>query len=103
MQSRIILLALITVSALVGCDRNKGANTTRMSTEETIRKYRHSPISEYIEPVIKSLARQSVFVGTEGVTPTEGGKIIGKIRLKTGIDNQGRPWVYAYTSRVEFD
>ncbi|HUE73842.1 MAG TPA: SseB family protein [Pirellulaceae bacterium] len=73
-----------------------------MNAEQVIRQHANSPVSDSIEPISKVLAAQTVFVGTEGVTPTQDGKITGKIRLKTGADNQGRVWVYAYTSRAEF-
>jgi hypothetical protein len=103
MQLRSIILALIAVSAVVGCDRDKRTTITPMRTEQIIHQHRDSPVGESIDPIIKSLATQSLFVGTEGVTPAEDGKTTSNIRLKTGVDNQGRPWVYAYTSRVEFD
>ncbi len=103
MKTRIIFVVAIFVSStLIGCDRRESTATVPMSTEQVIHQYRNSPIGDSIGPITQALAAQSVFVGTEGVTPTREGKIIDKIRLKTGVDNQGRSWVYAYTSRAEF-
>jgi hypothetical protein len=73
-----------------------------MNAEQIIRQYRNSPVGDSIGPITKALAAQSVFVGTADVTPTQDGKITGKIQLKTDADNRGRMWVYAYTSRAEF-
>jgi hypothetical protein len=73
-----------------------------MNAEQVIRQHLNSPVGESIEPISRALAAQTVFVGTEGVTPTQDGKITGKIRLKTGADVHGHLWVYAYTSQAEF-
>jgi hypothetical protein len=97
-----LLVAIIVSLALPGCDRKEGTATAPMSTEQIIRQYRNSPMGDSIGPITKALAAQSVFVGTVDVTPTRDGKIVGKICLKTGADNEGHIWVYAYTSRTEF-
>jgi SseB protein N-terminal domain len=73
-----------------------------MNTEDNIRQHRKSPVGDSIDAVAYSLATQSVFVGTEGAAPTQDGKLTGKIRFKTGTDNRGRLWAYAYTSQEEF-
>ncbi len=85
-----------------GRDRAENADDAPMTVEQLIRQFRNAPMGQSIGPVTKALAAQSVWVGTEGVTPTRDGKIVGKMCLKTGADNQGRAWVYAYTSRAEF-
>ena len=94
-------LPIVLSLAFVGCNLKEDMVSTPMNVEQIIRQYRNSPIGKSIRPITKALAAQSVFVGTEGVTPTQDGKIVGKMRLKTGADNQGRMWVYAYTSRAE--
>ena len=90
--------ALALAVAFLGCSRKDAS----MNTEDIIRQYRNSPVGNSIDVVAKSLAGQSVFVGTESVAPTKDGKLTGKIRLKTGADNRGRLLAYAYTSREEF-
>lgn len=73
-----------------------------MTAEQLIQQHHNSPVSKSIEPIVESLTFQSVFVGTEGITPTKDGRIEGQVRLKTGVDKQGNPWLYAYTSTTEF-
>ena len=73
-----------------------------MTTEDVIRQHRNSPIGDSIDAVAHSLAKRQVLVGTEGVAPTEDGKLTDKIRFKTGLDNRGHPWAYVYTSQDEF-
>jgi hypothetical protein len=88
--------------SLIGRNRRKSMATVPTNVEQMIRQYRNLPIGKSVGPITKALAVQSMLVGTVGVTPTQDGKIVGKICLKTGADNQGRQWVYAYTSRAEF-
>jgi len=83
-------------------DRTGDTDAAPMTAEQLIRQLSNAPIGNSIGPITKALAAQSVWVGTEGVTPTRDGKIVGNMCLKTGADNQGREWVYAYTSRAEF-
>ncbi|PQO27128.1 SseB family protein [Blastopirellula marina] len=81
-----------------GCSENEAPQ----STEEIIRQHHNSPLSDSIDAVVQTLAKRPVFVGTEGVTPTENGVATGELRLKTAADSQGNLWAYAYTSREEF-
>lgn len=93
---RNIAIALCLVPA--GCSKNEAPQ----STEEIIRQHQNSPLGDSIDAVVQSLAKQPVFVGTEGVTPTENGMATGELRLKTAADNQGNLWAYAYTNQEEF-
>jgi len=103
MRSRnILVLALLLNSALVSCSRKESTATAPMNAEQIIRQWRNSPVGDSIGPITRALAAQSVFVPTEGVTPTQEGKITGKMRFKIGSDKEGRLWVYVYTSRAEF-
>jgi len=103
-KSGVVVLAGVILGVIFSsCGRNGSTADEPMGIEQIISRYHSSPIGDAIDPITKSLATNSVFVGTEDVTPTKDGKIVGKLRLKTGVDNQGRNWAYAYTSRAEFD
>lgn len=90
--------ALALSGALLGCSHRDAS----MTTEDIIRQHRNSPIGDSIDAISHSLAERQVLVGTEGLAPTEDGKLTGKIRLKTGLDNEGSCWAYVYTSQDEF-
>lgn len=109
-EGRNILLAalahcsiLTAVVLQTGCGRNQ-SSPTPLSYDQAIRRYQNSPVGESIEPITRALATNWVYVGTENLTPTADGKIVGdKMRLKVSTDNRGGIWACAYTSRAEFD
>ena len=98
--SRRLFCSLLLVLTFAGCERKSSPAIDSMTTEQIILHYRDTPVSDSIDSVAKSLSKQSVYVGTEEVAKTEDGELKGTLRLRTGLDNQGRPWVYAYTSET---
>ena len=104
-QFKIVSIAFLAVFTLLGCDRKESATSKpTMTIEQIIQAHVDSPVGVSIGPITESLAKQSVFIATAEVAPTQDGKLTGtsKIQFKVGKDNQGRPWAYAYTSEAQF-
>lgn len=66
-----------------------------VTIEQVIREHRQEPVSKSIVPVATSLAKHTLYVATEPSTEPN------RLRLKTGLDKQGKVWVYVYTSESE--
>jgi len=74
-----------------------------MTTEEIIRQNAHEPLGKSVPLVAASLAKHSVFLATDDVTEPGPKEVnLQRFSFKTGTDNQGRTWAYAYTNREEF-
>jgi hypothetical protein len=77
--------------------------TAQVTTEQIICEYGHLPIALSIEPIAISLARHRVLVPVDDATTKQAAVAKPKkVLVKTGKDNQGSVWAYAYTNRQEF-
>lgn len=97
-----LLCSAVALLIISGCERTPAPPTNVMTTDQIIQRYGQKPIGESIDLIAQSLRLQNVYVGTEDVASTKDGRIEGNLRLKTGKDNRGQPWVYAYTSETNF-
>uniref|UniRef100_Q478D4 SseB protein N-terminal domain-containing protein n=1 Tax=Dechloromonas aromatica (strain RCB) TaxID=159087 RepID=Q478D4_DECAR len=71
------------------------AGAEQMSIEQVIRQHGKEPVAKSIGPVAAALVSCSLLVATDPGAP------LGKLRLRTALDNQGNVWAYAYTSAAE--
>jgi hypothetical protein len=94
-----LVLSAALLVLTVGCgDKSVSSRTMHKSAEEEISSSHGQPVGSSIDAVLAALRAQS-----EIWVPTAAQSSGGKLTLRTASDNQGREWLYLYTSERELN